>query len=112
MQTKIYFASSVPAAFDVARQELGDDALFVRSAPAPTHLRHLGRFEVTFGWDSDPAPGPARSPASIAGKLVAAGFSRDTAAAIASDAASSSGDPDAAVVDELARRIPVARVEP
>jgi hypothetical protein len=123
MQTKIYFASSVPSAFDVARQELGADALFVRSVPTPNHLRHLGRFEVTFGWESAPAHPPHnerargersqgdRSPASIAAKLVEAGFSRDTAAAIASDAACASGDPDAAVVDELARRIPVAVFE-
>jgi len=115
MQTKIYFASSVPAAFDVARQELGADALFVRSVSTPNHLRHLGRFEVTFGLDSAPAPPPHgdgsqnnRSPASIAAKLVEAGFSRGTAAEIASDAACASGDPDAAVLDELTRRIPVA----
>ena len=123
MQTKIYFASSVPAAFDVARQELGADALFVRSMPAPSHLRHLGRFEVTFGWDSVPAPPRKdqsesdrpqgdRSPATIAAKLVEAGFSRETSAAIASDAACASGDADAAVVDELTRRIPVAAFEP
>src|ERR1700733_3585049 len=119
METKIYFASSVPAAFDVARQELGDDALFVRSAPTPSHLRHFGRFEVTFGWDSAPAHPPRddrsqsdRSPASIAARLVDAGFSRETAAEVASDAACTSGDPDAAVVDELTRRIPVAAFEP
>jgi flagellar biosynthesis protein FlhF len=113
MQTKIYFSSSVPAAFDVARQELGADALFVRSVATPSHLRHLGRFEVTFGWDSAPPPREnERSPASIAAKLVEAGFSRDLAAKIASDAACASGDPDAAAVDELTRRIPVARREP
>ena len=31
MQTKTYFASSVPAALEVARQELGDNALLVNS---------------------------------------------------------------------------------
>jgi flagellar biosynthesis protein FlhF len=119
MQTKIYFASSVPAAFDVARQELGAEALFVRSTPTPAHLRHFGRFEVTFGWDSAPPPPPRevlsetdRSPASIAARLVEAGFSRGTAAAIASDAARAFGDPDAAVLDELARRIPIATFKP
>ena len=35
MQTKTYFASSVPAALEVARQELGEDALLVGSKPAP-----------------------------------------------------------------------------
>jgi flagellar biosynthesis protein FlhF len=115
MQTKTYFASSVPAAFDVARQELGADALFVRSGPTPAHFRHFGRFEITFGWDSVPPPPPDRdrsqsdrSPASIAARLVEAGFSRETSGAIASDAACASGDPDAAVLDEITRRIPVA----
>lgn len=118
MQTKTYFASSVPAAFDVARQELGADALFVRSGPTPAHFRHFGRFEVTFGWDSAPPPPPDRdrsqpdrSPASIAGRLVEAGFSRETAAEIASEASCASGDPDAAVVEALTRRIPVRDFE-
>ena len=35
MQTKTYFASSVPAALEVARQELGEDAMLVSSRPAP-----------------------------------------------------------------------------
>ncbi len=35
MQTKTYFASSVPAALEVARQELGEEALLVSSQPAP-----------------------------------------------------------------------------
>lgn len=118
MQTKTYFASSVPAAFDVARQELGADALFVRSGPTPAHFRHFGRFEVTFGWDSAPPSPPDRdrsqpdrSPASIAGRLVEAGFSRETAAEIALEASGASGDPDAAVVEALTRRIPVRDFE-
>ena len=85
MQTKIYFASSVPAAFDVARQELGADALFVRSVPdAQSTSAISGRFEVTFGWDSAPAPAASRRSEIKAidhqlqsrRKLVEAGFSR------------------------------------
>jgi len=48
MQTKTYFASSVPAALEVARQELGEDAMLVGSRPAPTESRRFGRLEVTF----------------------------------------------------------------
>ncbi len=51
MQTKTYFANNVPSALEVARQELGADALLVNSRPAPAHARHFGRLEVTFAWD-------------------------------------------------------------
>ena len=61
MQTKTYFASSVPAALEVARQELGEDALLVSSRPAPLHARQFGRLEVTFAWEpqarADPSMG-------------------------------------------------------
>jgi flagellar biosynthesis GTPase FlhF len=70
MQTKAYFASSVPAALEVARQELGENALLVSSRPAPPQARQFGRLEVTFAWDPAEAP-PAeprqtkRTPAAI-----------------------------------------------
>jgi flagellar biosynthesis GTPase FlhF len=51
MQTKTYFANNVPAALEIARQELGEDALLVNSKPAPAHARSFGRLEVTFAWD-------------------------------------------------------------
>ena len=51
MQTKTYFASSVPAALEVARKELGDEALLVNSKPAPAASQMFGRLEVTFAWD-------------------------------------------------------------
>lgn len=51
MQTKAYFASSVPAALEVARQELGENALLVGSRPAPMEAQRFGRLEVTFAWD-------------------------------------------------------------
>jgi flagellar biosynthesis protein FlhF len=56
MQTKAYFASSVPAALEVARQELGEEALLVSSRPTPPHVRQFGRLEVTFAWDPKDAP--------------------------------------------------------
>ncbi|HYA18881.1 MAG TPA: hypothetical protein VEF06_15510 [Bryobacteraceae bacterium] len=51
MQTKTYFASNVPAAFEAAREELGPDAMLVNSKPAPDEFRHLGRLEVVFAWE-------------------------------------------------------------
>jgi flagellar biosynthesis protein FlhF len=58
MQTKTYFANSVPAALEVARQELGADALLMNSRPSPADVRHLGRLEVTFAWEQRDAVKP------------------------------------------------------
>ena len=58
MQTKAYFASSVPAALEFARQELGENALLVSSRPAPAQARQFGRLEVTFAWDPKDTPLP------------------------------------------------------
>jgi flagellar biosynthesis protein FlhF len=101
MQTKAYFASSVPAALEVARRELGENALLVSSKPTPPQTRKFGPLEVTFAWDPrDPSVGspvgqPSLAPGVLAERLVEAGLSRETAREIAS-------------VDELAKRIPVA----
>jgi flagellar biosynthesis GTPase FlhF len=54
MQTKTYFASSVPAALELARKELGAEALLVNSKPAPAAAQLFGSLEVTFAFD--PAP--------------------------------------------------------
>lgn len=58
MQTRTYFANNIPSALDVARQELGEEALLVNSRPAPAHARQYGRLEVTFAWD--PAAGATK----------------------------------------------------
>jgi len=63
MQTKAYFASSVPAALEVARQELGEDALLVKSRPSPPEMRAFGRLEVTFAFDPRLDPAKAARPA-------------------------------------------------
>jgi flagellar biosynthesis protein FlhF len=75
MQTKTYFASSVPMALELARKELGEDALLVTSRPSPPATRALGRLEVTFAWDPKPEPamtaipfGPARALQSSGGR--------------------------------------------
>jgi flagellar biosynthesis protein FlhF len=62
MQTKTYFASSVPMALELARKELGEDALLVTSRPSPPPTRALGRLEVTFAWDPKPEPAAAPVP--------------------------------------------------
>jgi len=62
MQTKTYFASSVPMALELARKELGEDALLVTSRPSPSATRALGRLEVTFAWDPKPEPPAAPVP--------------------------------------------------
>jgi flagellar biosynthesis protein FlhF len=101
MQTKAYFASSVPAALEVARRELGENALLVSSKPASPQARKFGQLEVTFAWDpkevsaSNPVGLRSAVPAVIVERLVEAGLSREIAGEIAS-------------VGELASRIPVA----
>ena len=59
MQTKSYFASSVPAALELARKELGEEAMLVTSRPAPADARVFGRLEVTFVWEPKAAGAPA-----------------------------------------------------
>jgi len=51
METKTYFASSVPAALEVARKELGEEAMLVTSRPSPPEARPFGRLEVTFAYE-------------------------------------------------------------
>ena len=62
MQTKTYFASSIPAALDVARKELGSDALLVNSKPASAAAKAFGRLEVTFAYDPALPPAPRFEP--------------------------------------------------
>jgi flagellar biosynthesis protein FlhF len=61
METKTYFASSVQAAMDVARRELGPDAMLVTSRPAPEDVQAFGRLEVTFAWDAAAARSAAKT---------------------------------------------------
>lgn len=57
---KTYFATTVEAALDLARRELGSEALLVNSRPAPEEVRHLGFYEVVFATQ---AQTPGRPPA-------------------------------------------------
>lgn len=93
MQTKAYFASSVPAALEVARQELGENALLVSSRPSPPQARQFGRLEVTFAWDpADGAP-TEPSPAKSSGLGISPGIS-----------------PAAAEMNEIRRQLAALRV--
>jgi flagellar biosynthesis protein FlhF len=49
MKLKSYFSGTVEAAMDLARKELGDDALLVNARPATPETRYLGAYEVVFG---------------------------------------------------------------
>jgi len=49
VKLKSYFTSSVEAAMELARTELGEDALLVNARPATRETRYLGSLEVVFG---------------------------------------------------------------
>ena len=49
MKLKSYFSGTVEAAMELARKELGDEALLVNCAPATPETRYLGAYEVVFG---------------------------------------------------------------
>src|SRR5271167_3837394 len=63
MKLKSYFSGTVEAAMDLARQELGDEALLVNARPATPETRYLGAYEVVFGIPPRPAeasPAPSK----------------------------------------------------
>ncbi|HEY7335625.1 MAG TPA: hypothetical protein VH639_12135 [Bryobacteraceae bacterium] len=49
MQLKSYFSGTVEAAMELARKELGEEALLVNARPATPETRYLGAYEVVFG---------------------------------------------------------------
>ncbi|HEV2202048.1 MAG TPA: hypothetical protein VGR73_19685 [Bryobacteraceae bacterium] len=66
MRLKSYFSGTVEAAMDLARRELGEDALLVNARPSTPETRSLGAFEVVFGCEEnagETAP-PLQVPAS------------------------------------------------
>lgn len=48
LYTRSFFAESIPAAMEEARQQMGPDALLLESREAPPEARHLGAYEVIF----------------------------------------------------------------
>lgn len=49
MKLKSYFSGTVEAAMELARKELGEEALLINSRPATPETRSLGAYEVVFG---------------------------------------------------------------
>jgi flagellar biosynthesis protein FlhF len=59
MKLKSYFSGTVEAAMELARKELGDEALLVHARPATPETRHLGAYEVVFGSTGAMTPNPS-----------------------------------------------------
>ncbi|HLH44473.1 MAG TPA: hypothetical protein VKV74_15890 [Bryobacteraceae bacterium] len=57
MQLKSYFSGTVEAAMELARKEMGEDALLVNARPAAPEARYLGAYEVVFGIADGVRPG-------------------------------------------------------
>jgi flagellar biosynthesis protein FlhF len=53
MKLKSYFSGTVEAAMELARKELGEDALLVNARPATPETRYLGAYEVVFGTEAE-----------------------------------------------------------
>src|ERR1700744_6299366 len=49
MKLKSYFSGTVESAMELARKELGEEALLVNARPATPETRYLGAYEVVFG---------------------------------------------------------------
>jgi flagellar biosynthesis GTPase FlhF len=62
MKLKSYFSGTVEAAMDLARQELGEEALLVNARPATPETRYLGAYEVVFGLPQGVARPASRAP--------------------------------------------------
>jgi len=59
MKLKSYFSGSVQAAMELARTELGEEALLIHARPTTPETRHLGAYEVVFG--NGPAARPVKA---------------------------------------------------
>jgi flagellar biosynthesis protein FlhF len=59
MEVRSYYATTVEAAVELARQELGPEAMLVQSRRSTPDCAHLGRYEVVFAGESAP-PRPRR----------------------------------------------------
>jgi flagellar biosynthesis protein FlhF len=69
MKIKSYFASTVAAAIDQARREMGPEAVIVETRRAGEESRHLGEYEVVVGLVAE-EPGAAGEPAAAAAQAV------------------------------------------
>src|SRR5271165_605405 len=64
MRLKSYFAATVEAALNLARQELGPDAMLVDSRRTGLESRHLGEYEVVCAVFPATSPAAASAPSS------------------------------------------------
>lgn len=62
MRMKSYFSSTVESAVELARRELGPEAMLVNSRTAMPEARHLGEYEVVFAVDFPAAAAPPPAP--------------------------------------------------
>ena len=76
MMLKSYFSGTVEAAMELARKEMGDDALLVHVRPTTPETRMFGAFEVVFGIPPT-TPQPVQSPLPAAQGLAARGGNRE-----------------------------------
>lgn len=65
MEVRSYYATSVEAAIEMARRELGPEAMLIRSRRTTPELAHLGRYEVVFAAEEQMPAAPARPLAPI-----------------------------------------------
>jgi flagellar biosynthesis protein FlhF len=66
VKLKSYFSGTVEAAMDLARRELGDEALLINARPSTPETRYLGAYEVVFGIPPHPLPERAALSAPVA----------------------------------------------
>lgn len=70
MKIKSYYAGSVQAALNLARREMGPEAMLVQSRKTPPEAREKGEYEVVCAEVDDTAPAPApQSPAPLMAEL-------------------------------------------
>ncbi len=89
LRIKTYFATSVESALDLARRELGSEAMLLNSRQAPAEARHLGQYEVVFATvpeqapDAEPSTGRVAAPSQCSeASLIHAGIDPQLARAI------------------------------
>ncbi len=66
LRIKTYFATSVESALDLARRELGPEAMLLNSRQSPAEARHLGQYEVVFATVPEQSPDAEALPARAA----------------------------------------------
>jgi flagellar biosynthesis protein FlhF len=116
MRIKSYFAGTVEAALDLARRELGEDAVLLNSRVAPAEARHLGHYEVVFGVENtaleEAAAGKTSAANPMAGNAAKPAWPAVPATGPSRSADPAAGVPAGALAEEVRElRHQVARLE-